>query len=129
NTLFENLYGGDVVFCRELQKMKATVKHIDNPVLHLGLESNTSFIEKTKKGLESLYYFEKEGIVPNDYRPIQKAYQSLKKNGALKLFRGVVGFFENSLLKNLKSSSPSLFLFDLYRLYYYANLQNNNFEL
>lgn len=124
NTSHQNYYGSDVVFCRELQKMKANIKHIDNAVLHLGLESNSSFIEKTKKGLQSLHQFEKEQKIPEDYRPIQKAYQSLKKNGALKLFMKIMKTFDKAILKNLKSSSPSLFLFDLYRLSYYAHLQS-----
>lgn len=129
NDFLDNVYGVDVLFCQNLEKMQVTVSHIDNPIVHLGLESSTSFIDKTKKGLESLLYFEKQGVIPEDYRPIQKAYQTLKKNGALKLFKGVVGFFEKGILKNLKSSSPSLFLFDLCRLYYFANLQNNDLEL
>ena len=125
NTVYDNLYGGDVVFCMELEKMRANLKHIDNAVLHLGLENSASFIEKTQKGLESLSYFEQQGVIPGNYRPIQKAYQSLKKNGALKLFTKVVAFFEKGIYKNLTSSSPSLFLFDLYRLYYFTQLQNN----
>tara|TARA_R110000850_G_scaffold150497_1_gene273261 strand:+ start:175170 stop:176057 length:888 start_codon:yes stop_codon:yes gene_type:complete len=124
NNFYENVYGVDVLFAQNLEKMNACVKHINNPIIHYGLEKNTSFIEKTKKGLESLYVFEKENKIPEDYRPIQKAYQTLKKNGALNLFKGIVGFFEKSIHKNLKSSSPSLFLFDLYRLYYYVNLQS-----
>ncbi len=122
NNFYENVYGVDVLFAQNLEKMNTCVKHIDNPIIHYGLEKNTSFIEKTKKGLESLYLFEKENKILKDYRPIQKAYQTLKKNGALKLFTGIIGFFEKSIYKNLNSNSPSMFLFDLYRLYYYANL-------
>jgi glycosyltransferase involved in cell wall biosynthesis len=125
NTLIDNLYGGDVVFCMELQKMGATVKHIDNAVLHLGLESNASFIEKTNKGLESLLYFEQKGIIPNDYRPIQKAYRSLENNKGIKLFQWVMKLFYKSIQKNLLSASPSMFLFDLYRLYFYTTLKEN----
>lgn len=124
NDFHENIYGVDVLFCQNLEKMQVEVLHIDNPIVHLGLESNEIFIKKTKKALESIYQFEKENKIPEDYRPIQKAYMSLKKNGALKLFSNIVGFFETRILKNLKSNSPSLFLFDLYRLYYFANLQS-----
>lgn len=119
----ENLYGSDVVFCMRLEQMKTAVKHIHNPVLHLGLESNKSFIEKTKKGLESLHYFEKTGVIPEDYRPIQKAYNSLKRNNTTWLFQRVIKFFHNYIEKNLLSASPSLFLFDLYRLYFYTTLK------
>ncbi len=123
NNFHDNVYGVDVLFAQNLEKIQVTVLHINNPIIHLGLESSESFIEKTKKGLESLYQFEKENKIPEDYRPIQKAYQSLKKNGALNLFMKTIKTFEKAILKNLKSSSPSLFLFDLYRLYYFATLK------
>jgi len=123
NSFLNNIYGADVLFAQNLEQMQAKVKHIDNPVVHLGLETNTSFVEKTKKGLESLYLFEKENKIPDDYRPIQKAYQSLKKNGVLRFFMVIIRIFEKAILKNLKNSSPSLFLFDLYRLYFYSLLK------
>ncbi|MCR9181663.1 MAG: glycosyltransferase [Flavobacteriaceae bacterium] len=122
NDFHENVYGVDVLFAQNLEKMQVAVLHINNPIVHLGLESSESFIRKTEKGLKSLYQFEKENKIPDDYRPIQKAYQTLKKNGALNLFIKTIKTFEKSILKNLKSSSPSLFLFDLYRLYYFATL-------
>lgn len=124
NSFLESVYGADVLFAQNLEQMQSKVKHIDNPVVHLGLETNSSFIEKTKRGLETLYQFEKENKIPDDYRPIQKAYQSLKKNGALRFFMTITHTFEKALLKNLESSSPSLFLFDLYRLYYFTNLKS-----
>lgn len=122
NNFHENIYGVDVLFSQNLEKMKVNVLHINNPIVHLGLESSEKFIEKTKKGLQSLYQFEKENKIPTAYRPIQIAYQSLKKNYALKLFMKMMGFFEKRIYKNLKGRKPSLFLFDLYRLYFYAKL-------
>jgi glycosyltransferase involved in cell wall biosynthesis len=123
NDFHDNVYGVDVLFAQNLEKMQVNVLHIGNPIIHLGLESSESFIEKTKKGLESLYHFEKEKKIPVDYRPIQKAYQNLKKNGALNLFMRIIKNFEKAILKNLKSRSPSLLLFDLYRLYYFSKLK------
>lgn len=125
NSYLENSYGVDVLFAQNLEKLNATVLHIDNPIIHLGLENNKSFIKKTINGLKSLIFFEKENMIPDNYRPIQKAYLSLKNKGALKLFIKVIAFFEKSIYKNLTSSSPSLFLFDLYKLYYFALLHNN----
>jgi glycosyltransferase involved in cell wall biosynthesis len=124
NDFHDNVYGVDVLFCQNLEKMQVQVAHIDNPIVHLGLESSTSFIDKTKKGLESLHQFEKENKIPKDYRPIQKAYQTLNNKGALKLFMKIMKTFEKAILKNLKSSSPSLFLFDLFRLNYFSSLQS-----
>ncbi|MEX0996459.1 MAG: glycosyltransferase family 2 protein [Flavobacteriaceae bacterium] len=125
NAFHKNVYGADVLFAQNLEKQKTNVLHNDNPVIHLGLETNESFISKTKKGLESLLYFEKEGLIPEDYRPIQKAFLSLKRNYFLKLFIFTIKTFKTQIEKNLKGKNPSLFLFDLYRLYYFAQLQKD----
>lgn len=128
NAFHKNVYGADVIFAQNLEKQNITVLHIDNPVIHLGLESNESFISKTKKGLDSLLYFEKEGLIPKDYRPIQKAFLSLKRNYFLKLFIFTIKTFKTQIEKNLKGKKPSLFLFDLYRLHYFSQLKNESLK-
>src|SRR5690606_34112618 len=95
-----------------------------NPIIHLGLESNISFIEKTKKGLETLVMFEFEDKISDNYRPIQKAYLSLKSNHFIKIFCWIMKMSNARIEKNLKSGNPSLFLFDLHKLYYYTQLKN-----
>ncbi|GGD85406.1 glycosyltransferase family 2 protein [Planktosalinus lacus] len=124
NDFHDNVYGVDVLFAQNLEKMKTTVQHIDNPIVHLGLESSAQFIEKSKKGLQSLYRFEKETKITNDYRPIQKAYRSLERNKLDSFFMKSMQLFEKSIFKNLQSSNPSLFLFDLYRLYFFTKLHH-----
>lgn len=123
NNVHENKYGVDVLFAENLQNMNASVLHIENPCIHLGLEDNEVFIEKTKKGLETLALLSKQGKISNDYRPIQQAYKSLKKNHLLGFFNLVLRSCKPLIEKNLKRGNPSLFLFDLYRLHYYATLK------
>ncbi|WP_339611818.1 glycosyltransferase, partial [uncultured Planktosalinus sp.] len=94
NDFYDNVYGVDVLFAQNLEKMNAKVLHIDNPIVHLGLESSQSFINKSKKGLETLFKFEKESKIPNDYRPIQKAYRSLERNKLDSFFIKTIQLFE-----------------------------------
>ena len=122
NSYLKNGYGLDVVFTNELKKINTTVKHIDNPVVHIGLDDNKKFLEKTKKGIDTLYYYEKQNIIPKDYKSIQKAYQFLKKNDLDSIFISLINSIEKQILKNLNSRNPSLFLFDLYRLKHFAIL-------
>lgn len=124
NDFHDNVYGVDVLFAQNLEKMQVSVLHFENPIVHLGLESSESFISKTKKGLKSLYLFEKENKIPKDYRPIQNAYLSLKRNYFLNLFIFTIKLFKPQIEKNLRGKTPSLFLFDLYRLYYFSQLKN-----
>lgn len=123
NDTLENQYGLDVLFCQNLEKRQAVVKHIDNPVIHLGLEDNRSFIEKTKKGLDSLFYFEKRNLIPDNYRPIQQSRNTLRKYGLTAVFLRVMKLFVYQIERNLLSKNPSLFLFDLYKLYYLIKLK------
>ena len=44
NTFLENRYGLDVLFTYNLSRLKARVVHIDNPVIHYGLEDNKAFL-------------------------------------------------------------------------------------
>lgn len=125
NDFYDNVYGVDVLFAQNLEKMNTQILHIDNPIVHLGLESNAQFIEKSKNGLKSLYNFEKKLKIPQDYRPIQKAYLRLKDNYLLGGFIVIMHLIKKPVLKNLMSSKPSLFLFDLFRLNYFALLKLN----
>ena len=102
NTYLKNGYGLDVVFTNELKKINTTVKHIDNPVVHIGLDDNKSFLEKTKNGIDTLYYYEKQNIIPKDYKSIQKAYQFLKTNHVNSIFINIINRFEKLILKNLE---------------------------
>lgn len=128
NSFLENRYGVDVLFCHNLQTLGASVKHIDNPIIHLGLENNSAFIEKTKKGLKALLEFENKNSLPENYKKIQKAYLKLSKAGLIFLFMYFMKFITPMVLKNLKSSKPSLLLFDLYRLQYYAQLKTHQLK-
>ena len=123
NITEDNFYGSDVAFCWELEKMKAEVLHIDNPVFHLGLDDNKSFLKKSKRGIGTLFYYEKLKIIPINYKSIQRAYRFLKKSDLDSIFVSSIDRFEYLILKNLNSNNPSLFLFDLYRLKYFAVLQ------
>lgn len=122
NSCIRNQYGLDILMSNEIRKNGIAVKHMDNPVDHLGLEDSQTFLEKSIKSLHSTVDHLRKGDLPEDFRPIQKAYLTLKK---LRLF-GLFSFFMRGLLtsieRNLHSKRPSLFWFDLYRLYHYGNL-------
>lgn len=125
NLYLKKAYGIDVLFANNLQKGKYKILHINNPVIHLGLETNMQFVEKTKRGLETLSLLSQEKKIPQDYRPLQKKYIQLKKNGLIIFVQFFIKHTENFILKNLDSSNPSLFLFDVYRLYYYSKIVKN----
>ncbi len=45
----------DTLFGMELKRRNIHILHLDNPLEHLGLETQTIFLQKTQKGIENLY--------------------------------------------------------------------------
>ncbi|MDC8000163.1 glycosyltransferase family 2 protein [Aequorivita todarodis] len=113
----------DSVFGYGLQKNNVPLLHIDNPVVHLNLETNEVFIKKSKLALQNLMNFYKTGAIDSETVKILKTHSKLKKWNMLFAVRGFFKIFERPLLKNLHSPKPSLFLFDLYRLGYLSCLK------
>ena len=105
----------DTIFGYELKKRNIKIIHIDNPLIHIGLEDNEHFLRKTKQGIENLKYlskkFENEDNFFDDIK-ILKYYKIIKK---LRL-SFIINIFKTKIIKNLKSNNPNLQLFDLYKL-------------
>ena len=127
-TIFKNCnpkdnssYGLDNIFSDCLKAQNATVEHIDNPVYHLGLESNQAFVKKSIQSIDTTILAEAEGSIESNSRPIQKAYIKLKKWGAIPFFKVFTKLFKSKLESNLKAANPSIFWFDIYRLNYYLS--------
>ena len=119
-----NQYGLDNYFKQLLRSENASVLHINNPIIHLGLEPTEGFIKKMLNSVETTIQLEKDGLMENHIRPLQKAYQKLKRLGMSKPFVTVVGIFKSRIERNLYSAKPSLRLFDIYRLHYYIKLKS-----
>lgn len=125
NTSNINIYGLDILFSGNLLKNKIQVKHIDNPVYHLGLENNITFLNKSLEAVKTTFLLEKNKLIESDLRPLQKSYLLLKKWKLVGLFNMVFKTFKKTIKNNLLSKNPSMFLFDLYRLQYYIELKSD----
>jgi len=111
----------DLVFAEELCKNRVSVLHIDNPVLHDGLEDNKDFVTKNLKAISNLYQLVKENKI--EETRLTKFFNSSSKNGLL----FIVKLFYGSKLDSIKSAlisgkSNSVRKFNLLKLLYYAEL-------
>ncbi len=113
----------DTLFGQELKKLNVSIGHIDNPSIHLGLETTEEFIAKSKKAIDNLVTLNANG--KNVRAKIYTRY-SEHKNIITKIVKIIPNKIERLILKNLKSSRPSLFLFDVYRLIYLAHAEQNS---
>jgi glycosyltransferase involved in cell wall biosynthesis len=119
----EKNYGMDIYFGYQLYQQHISVLHLDNPILHLGLETNEVYFQKALQGVESRkkYLLHEKGV--DQMNPLVQAYAKLKKMGLTKLV--AVGFkiVAPFLKKNILSTNPKLVFFDIYRLGYLCSLE------
>ena len=113
----------DSVFAYELQKNNIPIHHIDNPVIHLNLETNEDFINKSELALQNLLNFYESGAIDGNTVKILKTYLKLKNSRLLFAVSLLFRISEKKWRQNLNSPKPSLFLFDLYRLGYLSSLK------
>ena len=115
----------DSLFGFDLQQNGFKIHHIDNPVIHLGIESNEIFLAKTKAGIENLITISHlENISPEflDSIRVYRTYNKLKKLRIAWISRLNFRIFKHILEKHLtKSKHPKLLLFNIYKLGYLCN--------
>jgi len=119
NKNMQNSYGMDIFFSYQLKLNNISVKHIENPIYHLGLETNEVFLLKSLQALDTLILLENQNKIPQDYSNIQRAYKKLEKTLMISPFRILLNNFDSFFKTNLISTNPKLLYFDLYRLSYY----------
>jgi len=117
-------YGLDILFTYILLKNEIPVKHIDNPVYHLGLETNQEYLIKSKNAVETLYFLQDKRLISNSYSSLQKMNNCLRKYRMVGVFRFLIKGFIPMIEKSLITKKPPLYLFDLIRLYYFTDLKN-----
>jgi Glycosyl transferase family 2 len=103
----------DTLFASNLNKNKINIEHIDNPLCHIGLETNTVFLAKTEEGLKNLYAINKK--IPNAVSDVRiiTIINFLESTYLEKLTEKVLALFEKKIKKNLLSKYPNLILFDI----------------
>ena len=114
-------YGNeDTLFGLELLEQKVIIQHIDNPLIHTGLESASDFLEKTENGIENLHRVElllreKYPKYINHSR-LMRTKLFLQKLHLLGCVSKLFSMMKRLMKNNLLSKNPSLMIFDLYRL-------------
>ena len=115
----------DTMFGIKLEMLGIHIFHIDNPVIHIGLESNMEFITKTEQRLETLKIIEsknEDNQLLYDRITILRYYRILKR---LKLigFASVLFLKSKSYLSELlQNTNPSMLIYDIYKLGYYSHI-------
>ncbi|MBQ8271371.1 MAG: glycosyltransferase [Bacteroidaceae bacterium] len=108
----------DTLFGRELERRGIAIKHIDNSLLHCGLENNAAYLSKVEQSLATLAEIkEKMGGTP-----LTKAADKLRRYRLTPLFMLFWRACRPCLVKNLLGGNPSLTAFNIYKLGYYIKV-------
>lgn len=107
----------DVFYGKQLEQANVPILHIDNPVTMTSFEDNETFMKKTERNLRTLYSFRKElqgysSIITWSSRLIPSC-----------LWHFIFRHIQERLRRHLCSKSPSLFIYNLYRLGYFLNIK------
>jgi glycosyltransferase involved in cell wall biosynthesis len=114
----------DTLFGQTLREKGFHYQHIDNALLHEGLDTNDVFITKAEDSVGSLLYLYKTGQYPFliCQSKLLFVYNRMNENHLRIVIKYLFLCFRSLLRRSLKSIKPSLRLFDIYKLGYLCSL-------
>ena len=113
-------YGHEDTFLgQKLEKVGASILHIDNPSIHTGIDDADVFLAKTREGVENLAElmqantgFDSSGV------KVIRYFSFFKRMGMQKMMTTFYRNFHVKWEKQLMRKGGPLWLFDLYKLTY-----------
>ena len=117
-----NLRHEDTVFSYQMKQKAIPVRHIDNPVYHLGLDDFDLMLKKEQEALSALKQLLDTGKISNDYVKMGEYYRFLKKTHLDFFVRNFFKLTRKSLLSDISKPQPSLFWYDVYRIGYLCSI-------
>lgn len=110
----------DVAFGMELERRNVGILHIDTPLMHLGLETSSVFLEKSRAAIRNAWQHRNAigngSLLLNSYGYVKKLHMAWALRILWRMFR-------KPIEKNLLGINPSLRLFSLYKLCYLCSLE------
>ncbi len=109
----------DTLFGYQLKKAGIGVLHIDNGLIHEGLESNSEFLNKTKLGMENLsklYDIVTDRKAFSSSVKMLRFYHRLDLLGVTRILARLYIKYRDKIENRLDSSDISLSLFNFYRI-------------
>lgn len=109
----------DTLLGYQLKKAGVDILHIDNSLVHEGMESNREYLNKTKLGIENLSQLYDKVTDKDAFSESVRMLRIYKKLSALRLTRVLAGIFiryRERMEIRLDSANVSLYLFGFYKV-------------
>ncbi|WP_445714989.1 glycosyltransferase family 2 protein [Flavobacterium sp.] len=127
NENIPNLRHEDTLFSYDLFKKNIPIDHINNIVIHNGLDDNIIFLRKSKESIEGLLFLINNNLIDSNYIKLSKYWRILTNLQISFLLVFFLKIFDAKIERNLLSKNPNLFLFDFYRLCYFCSLNKKKY--
>ena len=118
STAFTGYGYEDVLFGMELEKRGISILHTDNPLIHLGIEDNATYLAKTEQAIRNLALHRD---VLNQGSTLLLHYNRICNLHLGRLLDMSAKALIQPVRRNLLSANPSLELFSLYKLLYLSS--------
>lgn len=114
----------DLLFSKHALEKGFEVKHLDNAVWHLKLDSSQEYLQKVHTSMHTLQLLIKEKKLNWNDTGISKLYHDFKRYKLASCFLFIANVFnlENRLERNLLSRNPKVKYLDWYRLLLFTRL-------
>ncbi|MFA5046111.1 MAG: glycosyltransferase [Paludibacter sp.] len=108
----------DMLFGHQLHQLGYEFIQIENPLIHKGLDDNETFLKKTEEGTRNLFLLSQTGRYPflMDESKLLHMFIRINKLKLTRLFALKFDILKSILVKQLCVESPSLLLYDLYKI-------------
>ena len=113
----------DTLFGFELKAKGIPIKHLENPLIHIGLDDAHSFLAKSKEGIKNLLFLERHANINFETR-LLKVFRLLYRYAFHRFIYLSLKPFEGFLIKKLKGKRPKMRLFDLLKLFWLLQEEN-----
>jgi len=109
----------DTIFGHSLHVKGFVFQRIDNPLIHKGLDDNTTYLKKTSESVKNLYRLYRLGNYPflAEESKLLRTFLKLKKYHLTGLVVLKFMFVRKMMEKNLTGKHPDLLVYDLYKLF------------
>lgn len=108
----------DTVMGLELKHLGVKMKQIDNPLLHLGLDTNEAMLAKSVSAGRNLWHIYRSGRYPGieGESRLLGAYLRIRRLGCCWLLAAAYKLAGRKVRENLLSAKPGMRAFDFFRL-------------
>ena len=110
----------DLLFAKEISHSGIAIKHIENEVFHLGIDTNLEFVSKTKKAIQNLCYLIENKEINKEDTNLSKQYFKIKPFGIFNVLNLFSKYFEKQTIQR-----SSIFYYNLFRVTYLDSVFKN----